>query len=257
MSVCLILAYIPVSLSDGPGLYFSNHIDLNLISHMLVWASTRVGCNQVRLGCEKFSEVQNEFDGEQWLICRQRLSMGATEAVWTGTCFSVLTQPWHEWLPQLCWLFILTESNGFEVCFSNILWKQLLLSLCGVQFFHLVNHFVLWEYELSICHNQCVWIREPELWLIRLYMPIFYRLAPLVVIEDLVIRCSHLLLLSFHLAALYSRLESSTRRDYSMTQLCLFSCYLPFLSRDFCPNNSFLYPGVKMCKALYYFWMIS
>lgn len=234
MSVCLILAYIPASLSDGPGLYFSNHIDLNLISHMLVWASTRVGCNQVRLGCAKFSEVQNEFDGEQWLICRQRLSMGATEAVGIGTCFSMLTQPWHEWLPQLCWLFILTESNGFEVCFfSNIWWKQLLLSLCVVQFFHLVNHFVLWECELSICHNQCVWIREPELWLIRLYMPIFYRLAPLVVIEDLVIRCSHLLLLSFHLAALYSRLESSTRRDYSMTQLCLFFLLLALSQQGF------------------------
>lgn len=82
-----------MSLSDGPGLYLRYHIDLNLISHMLVWASTRVGYNQVRLGCAKFSEVQNEFDGEQSLICRQRLSMGASEAVWIGTCFSVLTQP--------------------------------------------------------------------------------------------------------------------------------------------------------------------
>ncbi len=121
-------------------------------------------------------------------------------------------------------------------------------SVCGAAF-RLVNHFVLWECELSICHNQFVWIIKPKLWLIRLYIPIFYRFAPLVVIEHLVIRCSHLLWLSFHLAGLYGCPESRTRRDYSMTQLCLFSCYLPFLSRDFCPNNSFLYPGVKMCKA--------
>lgn len=94
-------------------------------------------------------------------------------------------------------------------------------SVCGAAF-RLVNHFVLWECELSICHNQCVWIIKPELWLIRLYMPIFYRFAPLVVIEDLIIRCSHLLWLSFHLVGLYGRPESRTRRDYSVTQLCLF-----------------------------------
>ncbi len=60
---------------------------------MSVCASTRVGCNQVRLGGAKFSEVQNELNGERCLICRQRLSTGGTEAVGIGTCFSVLTQP--------------------------------------------------------------------------------------------------------------------------------------------------------------------
>lgn len=54
---------------------------------MLVWASTRVGYNQVRLGGAKFSEVQNELNGEQCLICGQRLSMGGTEALGIGTCF--------------------------------------------------------------------------------------------------------------------------------------------------------------------------
>lgn len=177
--------------------------------------------------------------------------MGASEAVWIGTCFSVLTQPWYEWLPQLCRLFILTESNGFEVCFSNILWKQLLLSLCVV---HLVNHFALWEYELSICHNQWIWIREPELWLIRLYMAIFYRFAPLVVIEDLVISCSHLLWLSFHLAALYSRPERSTRRDYSMTHLCLFFHVIcPFSAGISVPITQFYFPVLKCAKP----WTIA
>lgn len=113
---------------------------------MLLWAATRVGCNQVRLGSAEFSEVQNELNGEQCLICRQRLSMGAAEALGIGTCFCLLTQPWHEWLPQLR-LFTLTESNGFEVCFS-IIFVQIIapLFLC-VFFFCSVNHFVLRECE--------------------------------------------------------------------------------------------------------------